>query len=140
MRPWGGGLGRIQALTTVAGAALIGFGWWGASGSARPAGQLNWLSVAAAGMVLAAIGHGLFLVDAQRRVTVRRLAVVGRSPRGAPEALPAPACAAPPEVRVAVARGRRYHRPDCHLVAGKATTILAPVRVAGLLPCEVCRP
>jgi hypothetical protein len=41
---------------------------------------------------------------------------------------------------VAVAKGRRYHRPDCHLVVGKATTIVPPVRVAGLLPCEICRP
>jgi hypothetical protein len=138
VRPWGGSLGRIQALTTVLGAALIGLAWWGASGSGHPGGQLNWLSLAAGGMVLAALGHASFLLDAHRRVTMLRLATLVPAP-APPVASTAPVPMAATSL-VAVAKGRRYHRPDCHLVAGKATTVVPPVRVAGLLPCEICRP
>jgi hypothetical protein len=142
VRPWGGSLGRIQALTTVLGAALISLAWWGASGSGHPGGQLNWLSVAAGGMVLAALGHALFLLDAHRRVTMLRLAtLVPATARPVASIPPVP----PPggltaTSLVAVAKGRRYHRPDCHLVAGKATMVVPPVRVAGLLACEICQP
>jgi hypothetical protein len=143
VRPWGGSLGRIQALTTVLGAALISLAWWGASGSGHPAGQLNWLSLAAGGVVVAGLGHALFLLDAHRRVTMLRLAtLVPATARPvastAPVPMTAPSLVAPS--LVAVAKGRRYHRPGCHLVAGKATTVVPPVRVAGLLACEICQP
>jgi hypothetical protein len=158
VRPWGGSLGRIQALTTVLGAALISLAWWGASGSGHPAGQLNWLSLAAGGVVVAGLGHALFLLDAHRRVTMLRLATLVPAtarpvastapvPMTAPSlvapSLVAPSLVAPSLVApslVAVAKGRRYHRPGCHLVAGKATTVVPPVRVAGLLACEICQP
>jgi hypothetical protein len=93
-------------------------------------------------MVVAALGHALFLLDAHRRVTMLRLATLVPAtarPVGSTAPVPPPGGLTATSL-VAVAKGRRYHRPDCHLVAGKATTVVPPVRVAGLLACEICQP
>lgn len=134
-------------------AVLLAFvGWLRASSEGRADDQILWLNVSFAGVVLAIGVNGFFL--ARGRQTVRSampvaLAGVHRSGAqfgsvGSPNGTgPVQSAGASRSGRfVAVAGLKRYHRPDCALVSGKAVeeALADSFAGAGRVPCEVCEP
>lgn len=148
--PWRvGDLFVVTALGTAGFAAIIA-AWVGASGTTKIPTETAWLGVAIAAAVVAGAGNAAWLLAGQRAVRVRQRALAGRAlallPRR-PEMPPDPAAAAAtfPEdgVFLSAPRMAHFHRPGCHLMAGKpaAATCSEPEhRRAGRVPCGVCRP
>jgi len=123
----------------VIGAVLLLAAWLAASGSVSPDGQVPWLNLALAGIIVAGSGNVVWLLAGRRRVgTLRR------------SLLPAllDAVAGPPEQAagsadgslVATADMTRYHDPACLLVADKPVVPAAEAehRADGRRPCDVC--
>ena len=146
---------RWHSLAVVAANALAlvlaVVGWFYSSNKTHAADQIAWLNVSFAGVVLAIAANGFFL--ARGRQTVRlampvALAATNRStsryPTVASSNGSAPSHSVSPGAGrlVTVAGTRRYHRPECGLVAGKATqqATAGQFAGAGLVPCEVCSP
>lgn len=158
--PWK--TGDVVALSLLVGLGLVLLivSWWGTSGTTEFAAHLGWLAVGAGGVVVSALGMGLWLFVGRQRVAVRygvlaagarqyAVAAEGASleaSRGGGEADQRESrCKAPSldDARpVANAQMSRYHRPGCLLVKGKQ--VRAQEREthegAGRRPCEVCLP
>ena len=143
----------VAYVAVVAVGGLIAAAWWGASGDADEGRQLNWLGLAVAADAIIGVIVAAWLIVGYRRVALRRrflLAGVAADPARslAPEADAAaggkgPVPAAPPGgAFVRGARMSRYHRPGCHLVAGKELVAAGASEheAAGCRPCPVCGP
>lgn len=122
----------------VAGALLFA-GWVGASRRIILGHQMAWVSVALAGLIVAAAANGLFLLEGRRAIQTRlrpyrREAIsVGRGPSGSATAV---------EPLVASDVMNMYHRPICQLVAGKPVNQASRAEHdrVGRIACGVCRP
>lgn len=150
--PWSGGqFAAVVAANALAlGLALVG--WFYSSGKVHADDQIGWLNVSFAGVVLAIGANGFFL--ARGRQTVRLAMPVALDRTSGSRGWHAPVSdsngsaavhsALPPssEWFVAIAGTQRYHRPECALVAGKATQEATAGHFAGAgrVPCEVCGP
>ena len=100
--------------------AVIGAATKGTAGRAAVAEQSGWLAVGIAAAIVSAGANGIWLLGARSAVADRRRAVLQRLDARAVEVV-WPAASADDGNRV-VATGRTLrHRPDCRLVAGKAT-------------------
>jgi len=101
-------------------------------------------------VVVAIAVNGFFLARGRQTVRLatpvalagaaRTAAVATFSPNGSG---PAAGAGTPRTGRVVAVGGlKRYHRPECALVAGKAVEAAQSASFAGsgLIPCEVCEP
>jgi hypothetical protein len=141
------GLWPVGAVTNLYAATLVGLaavvaGWWGASGAAKVSGQLAWLNVTIAGVVVAGTANVVWILRARRAVGMRARRLVGHLAGDAPHAGVASAEAADGESLLAVSGLGLFHRAGCAMLAGKPATPASSEehRRAGLAACGVCRP
>jgi len=138
---------RAAALgTTISGGALIALSWFGASGTRVVSHQLPWLIGSIAGLGVAALGEGLWLLSGRRSLGRGFVAVLPAPASRAGEAATAaecrPAGRADGDLVAIDGRAGLYHRPACVFAAGKPTVSAerAAHERAGRTPCEVCQP
>ena len=148
--PWS----SSQVAALVAGnlcAVLLAFvGWLRASDEGQAGDQILWLNVSLAGVVVAIAVNGFFLARGRQTVRLATPVALAGVPRAMVAATPSlngsgrvAGTAASQSGRVVSVSGlKRYHRPECALVAGKAVEAAQSASFAGsgLLPCEVCEP
>lgn len=123
----------------VLGLLVIVVGWIGSSGELDFAEQTRWTAMAAFGAMLAAIGGASWLLAG--------LATVSRERRLLRDQLGALYSVSATRSRSSDADGafvsadgmRRYHRPSCDVVRGKATRPVAGPRAGDLEPCGMCQ-
>jgi hypothetical protein len=125
----------VAVLAAVGAVALV-VAWWGSGQEATLSGQVGWLNLATAGLVVAQCGAGALLLFGRRAIGARRRRLLAH------------AASAPIEVAVAsgvdewawVTGTHRAHRPGCQLVRGKPAVVVGPddIRRRSLLRCEVC--
>ena len=146
--------GQLGVGLCVVGLVLVFLGWNGAASRDRVPAQFPYLiSGGIAGLCLVVIGVGMLIVQNQRadraalQTSIDRLREAversgGAAVAGNGHATVAAGAAAGTGDQV-VAGTSSYHRPDCHLAAGRSDAeVLAPeVAVErGLAPCRVCNP
>jgi hypothetical protein len=138
--PWpADAVGRL-VVSNMVGLAVILASAYEASHEHVMRSSLTWLNLAVLGLAIAGAGNALWVLRGRQALA---------SARGAAFAeLHLPVADDPPSVVegdqdvVAIPGLRRFHRPDCAFVAGRATELVTPaVRGRdGLLPCEICQP
>lgn len=141
--PWRAGEVTRWLASMAVGLVLVVFGWYHTGGSPFVDTQLAWISLSVAGLLLAAMGNGWWLLSGIRRIRRSRswfLTNERSSHRHDHQ---------PPSVGIVRGSGlvsaagmSRYHSPDCLLVAGKATrgATRSEHERRDLEPCGVCRP
>jgi len=139
--PWR--LGDAMSLLTLnaVGVALVIVGWYVAAGRLLFHDQVSGANVAVAGVIVAGVGNGVWLLTGRRAVGLRRRSVAGaieRQYRARPRTEPTPKTT----TFVASTAMTRYHRPDCVFVAERRVVALTAKthEKQGRTPCEVCRP
>lgn len=133
------------AVNVVAGAVLL-LAWYRAADAVRVPDQLVWLNLGVVAVSIAVAVDAIVVVAGRRALAVRRMALtvlVGEPRDGSPvteDAQEAPDAEPDPMSPVVVDRPgtTRYHRPGCHLVAGKPVRTVEPTEP--LHPCGMCRP
>lgn len=141
--PWrlGDLLGLWLAFSLGALALLVS--WWGASGTALLTRQYAWTDLGIAGAVVIACGNGLWILTGRRAVGERRRRVLDAyAGLSSPDATTLAPVEQEANGLVASPGMRRYHRPGCQLVSGKAVAA-APIDVHerhGRRPCGICQP
>lgn len=142
--PWRPAEAIWTTALNIVGAVVVFVGWLGVSGTARLSHQYGWTSVAVVGLVIAALGNGLWLLGGRRAVGVRRRRLLADPPRGAVDVTSAAVATSPPaDDRLVTAPAMtRYHRPGCILVRGKDVRPYEPARrgAPAARPCGMCRP
>lgn len=129
------------------GLILVVLGWYNANGSDQPSTQLRWMELGVAGVAIATVGNGLWVLRGRRMVGATARHLFGSElPALLPEVRPAPGlAAADPGVLLAAPGTIRYHRTACVLLSGHPRDGLdshprdAHERT-GRRACEVCRP
>jgi hypothetical protein len=118
---------------------LLAVAWWGTSRAVTADRQDGWFSLGVAGLVVAGIAHGLWLL-AGRTAVSRRARSLGfadvevRAGRFVDARTPA--------VLVGGAALAHYHRSGCRLASGRplAAAERSGHERLGRRPCGVCRP
>ena len=141
--------GQLGVGLCVLGFLLVFLGWNGAASRDRVPAQFPYLiSGGIAGLCLVIVGVGMLIVQNQRtdraalQTSIDRLREAVERSGGSAVAGNGHAVAAAPEGSV-VAGASSYHRPDCHLAAGRAEAEVLSAEEAverGLTPCRVCNP
>ena len=132
--------------STLGGGALIALGWVGASGTRVISDQLPWLVTSIAGLGLAALGQGVWVLSGRRTLGRGFVAVLPAPSRraGEPELEIDGRIEDPDDGALVAVDGRvgLYHRRACAFVRGKTTSPAqrAAHERAGRTPCEVCQP
>ena len=123
------------------GLALVVAGWYVAAGRLLFHDQVSGANVAVAGVIVAGVGNGLWLLTGRRALGLRRRAVAGAIERQYRER-PGPEPPAQATTFVASKAMTRYHRPDCVFVAERPVVARTAKthQKQGRTPCEVCRP
>lgn len=143
---WGSPVRAGAIGSTLGGGALIALGWIGASGTRVVSDQLSWAIASIAGLGLAALGQGIWIMSGRRTLGRGFVAVLpAPSHRNDHPAVPAGPSAEPfNDGALVVVEGRvgLYHRRACAFVQGKLTSSAdrAAHERAGRTPCEVCQP
>jgi hypothetical protein len=129
---------------------LVFVGWLRVSSEGHAGDQIAWLNVSFAGAVVAIAANGFFLARGRQTVRLATPVALAGTTRSGSAAAPVSAngsaaalSAGTPSGRVVAVSGlKRYHQPECALVAGKAVeqAQAASFAGAGLIPCEVCQP
>ena len=122
-------------------ASGLAVAWWGMSGTARTGGQITWLNVGVAAVVVGGLGNMTWLLQGRRALAVRRRELLATVPlRGNVD--PATNSVDPDAARVWVRGTSRYHRPDCAAVVGKDVerATVARHERRGRRPCGLCSP
>jgi hypothetical protein len=132
---------RADAVTVVGAnalaAALLIFGWWGASRNLSVDRQLPWANLSAAGMIVAAIGNGLWIMAGRIAVGRRTRGLgagdVASQVRRLTESQGAVTLVALPSLSL-------YHREDCSLMSGRDAVGATALehQAAGRRPCGMC--
>jgi hypothetical protein len=134
--PWAAGELRALAAVNATAVLLLGAAWERAGTTATLDGQITWLNVGVAALVLSAGAHGATIFVGRRAIGRRRA-----------QLLPDPVVTTEPigassvgETWIWVAGTRRAHRPACPLTQGKVVVAADPdlIREHSLLRCEVC--
>jgi hypothetical protein len=117
--------------------------WWGASGTAQVSGQVTWLDVGVAAVVLGGLGNMTWLLQGRRALALRRRTLLAAlSSRPAATTMPGAPAAGPDadSTRVAVPGTTRHHRPGCAAVVGKPVEQLplSEHERAGRRSCGLC--
>jgi hypothetical protein len=145
-RMWGTPVRAGTFGTALAGGALIALGWIGASGTRVVSDQLPWLVTSIAGLGLAGMGQGVWILSGRRTLGRGFVAVLPAPAGRANDAEPATdgRTQGPDDGALVAVDGRvgLYHRRACAFVQGKTTipTQRAAHERAGRTPCEVCQP
>lgn len=127
---------RVQLWTgSILSTALIVAAWIGAARQADVERQVVWAAAGVAGVLVlygTAIG---WLIRARRAAGVRRRQLLGSGP-GRGVGLPGLVT----DDLIAVEGLRRYHRPTCALISGRATVAATASshQAAGRQACQVC--
>ena len=121
------------------GGALLVLSWTGVSGEVTLDDQLGWLALGVLGLFLVTLANARCILVG--RQAVRRLRTP-RSTRPRPTARPASGVEPRLVTVISAAPTTRFHRDDCPLVGGKATSpgSRAGFEADGLVACGVCRP
>ena len=138
--PWR--LGDAMSLVTLnaVGIALVLTGWYVAAGRLLFNQQVSGANVAIAGIIVAGVGNGVWLLTGRRAVGLRRRTVanaIERRYRSRPRRI------AEETTTLVAAKGMtRYHRPNCVFVAERRVTAnkRETHESRGRTPCGVCRP
>lgn len=129
-------------LGNLVGAGLLVAATLGAGGEQELAGQLGWLTLAVAGLVVALLADAAVLLGGRRRLArvAAQLTPVARPLTGV--AVRGAGPVKPPEPVVVGSSAAYYHRPDCPLVAGKPVSAFRPTAQVNASPraCGMCRP
>lgn len=115
--------------------------WWGASGTARVSGQVAWINVGVAAIVVGGLGNMTWLLQGRRALAIRRRALLTAiSASATPTPVYPTDMTSTSEPRVAVRGTTHHHRPDCPAVVGKKVqqVSLAAHERAGRRPCGLC--
>lgn len=112
--------------------------WWGTSGTPHLGGQLTWVNVGVAAVVIGGLGNMTWLLQGRRALALRRRALVAQAE--AKTVVPAVPYLADDLVRYAVAGATRYHRAGCDAIAGKRVKSMsaAAQERAGRRACGLC--
>jgi len=129
-------IGQWSVLTGV-GVALMSVAWNAASRELRFADMLGWLELSLAGLLLTGLANVGWYLGARRAVVRLRSALMAN-------VAPAPVAAVTEAGSLPVSADpmRRYHRPGCQLVLGRAVNAESrdAHEAAGRVPCGMCRP
>ena len=129
----------VALLAAIAvGAAVLGFSWIGASAQRGSDGQIPWVNLGIAGVLLPVVAGRRWVTAGRRSVGLRLSAVVNA-------AEPSTVIGDGPDAGdrfVAGPTTSRYHHPDCLLVAGRTVTPQGrrTHEQAGRRACEMCQP
>lgn len=140
---------RRDAVAAVAvglvGVALCVAAWWQASGDRAFRDELSLASLSIFGLALVFGAEATWILRGRAAVGRRARLILG-SARPLDRDLPSPLAPAPSwsvPGFVAGAGLRRYHWPDCSLIAGVQPLVSGSSREhlsAGRRPCGICRP
>jgi ABC-type nickel/cobalt efflux system permease component RcnA len=140
--PWSRRDALLVALILAVALAGLVVGWLGVSDTVDLNSQTRWLGLGIGALIVGGFGMVAWLLLGLRRIAVLRREVLTVVDRRHPE----PArVAARPQLSDRQGFGtvpgmRRYHAPDCQLLAGKDAQF-APAAAhaeAGLRPCPIC--
>jgi hypothetical protein len=123
------------------GCAVILAGAYEASLDTTTRNAISWLMVSLLGLAIAGVANAMWLLRCRGSLAVTTRALVDARRRlGLPGATAAGS--ANGDDWVTVPGLRRYHRPDCPLVAGRRVSRVDSATVArsDLAACEVCEP
>lgn len=139
---------KLGILLCLGGFVALWAGWNGAASYDNVPAQFPYLiSGGLVGLGLIVIGAAMIVVDTNRagrdelQATLAELRAALEAATPSAGAVAAGNVAAGPGTVVAGASS--YHRPDCHLVDGRAETRILSVNEAqddGLTPCRICKP
>ena len=142
--------GQLGVGLCVAGFLLVFLGWNGAASRDRVPAQFPYLiSGGVAGLCLVIVGVGMLIVQNQRsdraalQSSIDRLREAVERSGGAAVAGNGPGAALAVGEGLVVAGASSFHRPDCHLVAGRSEAEVLTREEAAereLEPCRVCNP
>jgi len=138
--PWR--LGEAMSMVTLnaVGFVLVVAGWSVAAGRLLFHDQVSGANVAIAGIIVAGVGNGVWLLTGRRAVGLRRRTVADAIERRY-RSLPRPITEA--STTFVASKGMtRYHRPDCVFVVERRVTARRREthESQGRTPCGVCRP
>lgn len=137
--------GLVAAFLALGLAGLV-IGWIGISDTVDLNGQTRWLGFGIGALMLGGLGMLTWLLTGLQAVAVLRREVLAETERRYPAIGIGPDLAhASRDARAGfgtVAGMRRYHRPECQMLAGKDITYASidAHLAAGLGPCGVCEP
>jgi hypothetical protein len=138
---------KLGILLCVGGFVALWAGWNGAASYDRVPAQFPYLiSGGLVGLGLIVIGAAMIVVDTNRAGREELQATLAELRAALEAATPtagATAAAVTGGPSTVVAGASSYHRPDCHLVDGRAETRVMSVGEAeddGLTPCRICKP
>lgn len=146
-RPWAFDHVVRFAVGNAVGLVLIAAGWWQLADLGIVRDQLAWFVVSLAGLGVAGVTNGIWLLRGQRAVTAARTEMT----RSLAERRAGAQAAATAANGHGVGRGQelisapataRYHRAGCALVVGRKVEEggRATHEAAGRRPCEACCP
>jgi hypothetical protein len=139
--PWSAAGVRALAVVVVLAAVVLGIAWYGCSGETVWRVQVRWFGLGLIACAFNAVACLTWLAVGLRAIrTARTWTTAALRTRDVPELRPRLVAAAPAGDLVTSARMRRYHRPDCPLMAGKdAERVTAATAAArGLAVCGIC--
>ena len=129
---------------SVAGLVMVVAGWYVSSGEGRFGRQVGMLDLAVAGVVVACVGHVVWVLEGRRAVGERRRALLGEPLRSGGVGSEVDGRVAGCEVDglVAGVGTRLFHRAGCPLAEGRGWSVGSREELvgAGRVPCGVCRP
>lgn len=140
--PWSGGQFAAVVVANSLALVLALIGWLYSSGKTHPGDQIAGLNVSFAGVVLAIAANGFFLARGRQTVRLAMPVALAGTSRSIRRSAPISTSNGSAPWFVSVPGTRRYHRPGCALVAGKAAQEATVGHFAGTgrVPCEVCGP
>ena len=138
--PWHAGDVSSLATLNAVGLALLVTGWFMASGQLLFHNQVAGANVAVAGVIVAGVGNGVWLVTGRRAVGMRREVFARSVVAYATDRANTPSATA--ALPVAATGMTKYHRPECPFVAERRVTSRTAKthEKQGRTPCGVCRP
>ncbi len=146
MQGWSKGVIYSGIAFLAAGMVMIVLAWNGAASLDYTQGQIPYLiSGGLGGLGLTGAGLALIVVHSLRRdllMIAAKLDRVSEAVHGQ-SAASAGATGAPARGPRVVAGRTTFHRPACHLVAGRNDLEILPrdvARARGLAPCRICKP
>ncbi|HEX3899685.1 MAG TPA: hypothetical protein VHW74_10980 [Mycobacteriales bacterium] len=142
MPPWSSVELTRLLMTNLVGLLLVIVSWYQVSGQVTVRDQLAWFNLGIAGVLVAVVSDGMWLLRGRRHVGMARVMVLPDVAREVGSRWSDRLAEDLENRPVASASMTRYHRPSCPLVDGKptvATTRRAHER-AGKVPCELCEP
>jgi hypothetical protein len=129
---------------SVAGLGMVVAGWYVSSGEGRFGRQVGMLDLAVAGVVVACVGHVVWVLEGRRAVGERRRALLGEPLRTAAAGTDGAARIPGSDTDgfVAGVGTRLFHRTGCPLADGRGWSVGSRDEhvEAGRVACGVCRP